>query len=641
MLNALRDNTKTGFLKYILLGFLLMAGGGLVLTDVGGFFRGGNFGNHDVAKGGGVTIGVQEFDRTVRRVLGAQGISPQEAYRLGLINQILTSEIQQRLLTRETQNLGVHVSDDDVMTQISKLTASIAAAGGQNKSDAIRQILRQQGISEEEFINSIRQETGNTLLRGALLSGAGIVPPALVSDYYRFEKQTRDVEAIILSSESVTGIDQPTDDQLTKYYDANKLEYAIPETRSLTLAVLNTAMLKKEITITDEQIQKYYDDNIARYTKPERRNVQQAVVSDPAQAEKITSAVKDGASLKDAVISVTGDAKAYLAEDDYQQSGLLPEISAPVFAGKEGDVIGPVQTELGNHVMKITKILPPDTVPLGEVKKEITDTLSHAQSVDAMLNLSTEVDDRLAGGESLEAIVKEYGLTTETLSNVRVNGLTDKGTEVLKSFESDRAKILAQAFEFNQGETTPLIELDDGRFATVRIDQVTPSSYKPFDDVRDTLRKRWIKEQKDLTNRARALDAVKQLESGSASMAEMAKKTGGKLERLSHLTRAQTAPKILGPVAHAKIFTSNKVSPFMAETEDGILVINVTDIALGSTDKASPSDLEAITRAEKSGFANDVLGSFVNDIGQHAEVKINQRLLDMMYGATPDNTGTP
>jgi hypothetical protein len=28
-------------------------------------------------------------------------------------------------------------------------------------------------------------------------------------------------------------------------------------------------------------------------------------------------------------------------------------------------------------------------------------------------------------------------------------------------------------------------------------------------------------------------------------------------------------------------------------------------------------------------------------IGQHAEVKINQRLLDMMYGSTPDNTGTP
>jgi peptidyl-prolyl cis-trans isomerase D len=637
MLNALRDNAKTGFLKYILLGLLVMAGGGLVLMDVGGFFRGGSFGSNDVAKGGGIKISASEFDRTVRRVLTSQGIGAQEAYRLGMINQILASEIQQRLLTREAASLGIQVSDDDVMTQVEKLSASIAAGGGQSKADALRQILRQQGISEAEFIESIRAETGNTLLRGALLSGATSVPAAWVDDLYRYERQTRRVEAVILSTETVTGITQPTDDNLQKFYDANKTDFAIPETRDFTLAILNAEMIKKNVAVTDADIQKAYEENLARYTKPERRQVEQVVVADAAQAEKIAALAKEGKPLKDAVQTVTGDTKAYLGVDAYQQSGLLPQIASAVFAAQPGEATEAIQSELGWHVMKFVKLLPSETVPLESVKAELKDTLMQTKLMDDLLNTANAIDDRLAGGEALAGVVSEFGLTTQKIFSVRLTGFTEKGDEPLKSFEDDKKKILQTAFEFSAGESAPIAELSDGRFVIVHVDAVTPAASKPFADVRDTLRKRWVKEQKELANRARVMDAMKKVEDKSATLADIAKANGGRMETFPALKRTADAPKSLGAVAMAKSFTAPKGQPFMAETDGGILIAMVTNVTLADPAKAEKADRESLTRQEKNSFANDVIGAFVNDLGRHSEVKINQRLLDMMYAERGDN----
>lgn len=633
MLNALRDSSKKGFLKYILLGFLVMAGGGLVMMDVGGFFNGATMGSSNVAKGGGITITAPEFDRTVRRVLARQGIGPQEAYKLGMINQILASDIQQRLMTQQAHKMGIRIGDDVIKEQIAKLADSIAAGTG-NKKDALQQLLRQQGISEGEFVESIRSEIGNALLRNAFLTGGATVSDSLIRDLYKYEFQTRTAQAIVLKTDSVTGIDQPTDQNLKKYYEANKAEFAIPETRTFTLATLNAEMIKKDIVITDEDLQAAYNDSIASFTKPERRKVGQAVMADGAQAEKIAAAVKDGKSLKDAVTSVTGNAKAYLGEDDYQQSGLLEEVAGPVFAAKDGDVVGPIQTALGYHVMVLVKALPPETVPFADVKKQIKDQLLQSRLQDDMLAAANSIDDRLAGGEPLENIVAEMGLTTEKIGPVRVNGMDENGKDKLAAYETDKDQILESAFSVDTGESAPLVETADGHFIAVRVDALSALSEKPFDDVRETLRKRWIREQKDLSNRARATDAMKKIEDGKP-LADIARDMNARVESFANLKRTQDAPSNLGPVAMAKIFTGDIGSTFMAETPDGLIVAKVTGVKLGDSENASRTDLETLKNGEKRRQAEEILGSFVNDIALRSDVEINQRLLESMYAQAP------
>ena len=210
MLRSMRDGAKSGLLKYFLLGILVMAAGGLVLTDVGGFFRGG-ISTNVVAEGDGIEIGIGEFDRNVRRVLARQGMGSQEAYQLGMINQILNSEIQVRIMAREARRLGINVSDKAVTKQISKLAEPLAT-GGVSKKDALKQILRSQGISEGEFVAAIRQEMGNTLFRNAVLSGAATISREQAEDLYLFKNEKRNFSGFMLTNAGVKSVKEPTDE---------------------------------------------------------------------------------------------------------------------------------------------------------------------------------------------------------------------------------------------------------------------------------------------------------------------------------------------------------------------------------------------------------------------------------------------
>ena len=92
MLTAMRDGAHSKIIKFFLFGLLIMATGGMVFMDVGGFFRNG-VGVNTIAKAGDESISSQEFDRAVQRVVSKQGMTAKQAYQFGLVEQILQQEI--------------------------------------------------------------------------------------------------------------------------------------------------------------------------------------------------------------------------------------------------------------------------------------------------------------------------------------------------------------------------------------------------------------------------------------------------------------------------------------------------------------------------------------------------------------------
>lgn len=171
MLNSLRDGTKSGFLKFILIGFMVFAVGGLVLTDVGGFFR-TNISANTIAEGKNIEISTVQFDRTVRRILAQQNIPVTDAYQFGIIQQILQGEIQASLLTNAARKNGIAVSDQDVLTAIDTLVTPLASNSAAKK-EVLSNILRSQGISEPEFIQTLREE----LTRNSFSQSVMAIPP--------------------------------------------------------------------------------------------------------------------------------------------------------------------------------------------------------------------------------------------------------------------------------------------------------------------------------------------------------------------------------------------------------------------------------------------------------------------------------
>ncbi|HEU4838365.1 MAG TPA: peptidyl-prolyl cis-trans isomerase [Micavibrio sp.] len=621
MLIWMRNSTFGGFFKYFLLGMMTMAVGGLVMMDFNDFFQ-GTMSQNTVVKGGGVKIGTVEFDRTVRRVLSQQGIPAPEAYKLGLINNILTSEVQNRLFTKESRSLGLQVSDDSVMAEINRLAEPLAA-NGRSKKDALQQILRQQGISEPEFIGSIRQEMANGLLRGALSAPPTLTSPLMAESLYRFDNEKRAADIIVVKTADAKGADAPTDEQLEKLYEANKMDFLIPETRTVTMATLKSDMIRKNIKITDEQLKAEYEKNIAAFTKPSKRVVDQIVLSTEDEAKKAAEEMKSGATPKNAV------------SQEYEESGLLPEIGAPVFAAEKGAVIGPVKTSLGFHVLKVKDILPEKVTPLDDMKDSLRTELENMALTEELYNTGNTIEDRAAAGDKLEDIVNEYGMTTEIIGPFRQNGTDRDGRDVFKSYGADKDKIIQTAYDYEEGEIAPVVETADGQFHLIRIDQAIPDTYRPFDSVKSELQARWLNEQKNLLAQAEAKKLLDALNSGK-SIDEVARENNLSVQSVSGIGRKGETPAPLTPVVGAQVLNTAVGKNFSSAIDGGYVVGTVTNITMpeAKPDAKNLAELEDLTGRS---LAQDILGQFVTALTDGKEIKVNQAALDQIYGDQQQN----
>jgi len=628
MLRQLRDGAKHGYLKFILLGFMALAVGGLVLTDVGGFFRGG-IGSNVVAKGKNIEIGLIEFDKALRRILASQGLSPQEAYDRGLIDQALRSEIQNRIITREAAKIGIRPNDESVTGQITKMMETVPTNGG-SKRDALVSLLRSQGVTEGEFIAAVRQELANNLFQNALLSNMQELPLAQAQTIYQFQNETRSFEGFTLSESSVKGVEKPTEEQLNKFYNARKISFAIPETRDITIATLKQDMVAKGLEISDEEIRTAYDDNIDTYKKPEQRSLAQAVLKEQKQAHEVVDAANEGTSLEKAVKNVTGSKSAFLGTNKFSETSLTDNIAEPSFKAEKGATVGPIQTPLGWHVVVVEDIIAPQTTPFDDVKADIEKQIKQDSLVDELIEAGNKMDDQLASGESLETVVAEMGLTTETFTALNQSGQSG-GKDALETYQGDKAQILEAAFDFDTGEISPVMEMADGRFVVVRVDDIKPLAYKPFDDVRAGLEKDWMSEQRTLANQIRVEQAYKMLTDGK-SLSDVAKEYGTSVKKYNSLNRSKVNSKDLPFTAMRAIFEAQPNAAVKAPIQQGYIIGNVMDIALPKIDGAD--DAIAKIQEENSQYlAQEMMGQYMISLLDQYKVRINDDLIRSTYAA--------
>lgn len=637
MLTAMRDGAQSKIIKFILFGFLLLAVGGMALMDVGGFFRGGVGMNH-VVKAGNETIGGQQFDSTVRRILTQQGLAASEAYKFGLIDQILRGEVSQRLLTQAGFDMGIYAGDDVVSRQIQMLVDPVSKSQpGVSKRDVLRRLLQNQGMSEQDFISTIRRSMMNSVVQTTIQSAALPIPRAEAVNMYLSQNESRSIDAIILTHDSVKGIESAQEEVLTAFYEAAKAgRFAIPETRSFSMAILTEDNVKDAIKISDADVRKEYDKSSANFTSAERRIIQQAVLENEDAAKAVIAKLAEKSSLKDAVKIVTGTQTAYLGEETFEQKGLLPAVAADTFKAAAGDTVGPVKTALGYHVLIVTKIIAPEKKSFESVKDDLRRELTSAQMSDGLMNTANAIDDRLAGGESLDTVIKEQGMKVEKFGPIRQDGSTPDKRDPLKDLARDRDYILQTVFDLNEGETAPVMELSDGRYAIIHIDAVTERSFKPYADVKEELAKNWIADQKAAANADRARTLQQGVESGAKTLAATASDLGLRVETIT-LKRTGDAPKNIGPGGRDALFTAIDGETTIAEVPGGYVLATIKSITLPDAAKISDADLKSISDAATKAQRDEMMLTYMQYLEKELGVKINRNLLDTMYG--PESAG--
>lgn len=640
MLTAMRDGANSKIIKFTLFGILLMAVGGMAMTDVGGFFRDG-VGTNMVAKVGKESISMTTFDQNLRRVLAQQGMQPREAYELGFVEEVLQSQINQSLLTQAAMELGIYAGDDQVAKQISSLIDPLVKSqgDGSNRADMLRRLLQAQSMSEHEFITSMRQTMMNTVLQSTIKNASAVATRAEALNMYLVQNETRKVEGFFLPDAGVKDAPAASETVLKSFYESAKsARYAIPETRSFTIAILTEDNVKSSMTISDADIESEYQKSIAAYKQPERRVIEQAVLNDEDTAKKVAASVRDDKkSLKDAVKAVMGKTSAYQDATTLSRQGLVKDIGDAAFSVEKGALVDPVKTPLGWHVLVVQDILPESVKPLASVRDDLKKEMTQSRLSAELYSTANAVDDRLAGGEDIDAIAKDLNMKMVKIGPVGSEGNTADKHDAMKEFEKDRAYILETAFELNEGESAPVLELNDGRYAALHMDKVNLRSFKAFEDVKGDIEQNWLRDQRASLNVERSRKIQQDIESGTKTLAAAAGDMGAKVENFASLKHSADAPASIGKGGYDAIFNAAEGETIVAAVPGGFMVATIRSITLPDADKVTDKDLEPIIANARRTTENEFMQAYVQYLNQKMKVRINRNLLSTMYG--PESAG--
>lgn len=630
-LNTLRKGASGGLGKVILFGFMAMAVGGLVMMDVGGFFRGG-ISNSDVARAGEEKISIVSFDRTLRRTLQRLGISVQDAYRMGYVEQLLNSEVRGALLHQAAAKTGIIIKDERVAKQVRQLIQP-AMRPGQDPKEALMQILRSQGIGEQEFVRSIEREMAGSLLTNALTSNAEFTPAMVLNDMYAYQNEKRDLEYIVYLDSEVTDLPEPEEEELRALYDATKEAYANLERRSFEVIRIKDDALRKTLEISDEEIKDTYESNIDLYHTPATRTLAQAVLTSEEEAQKVAAIAKKGTGLEKAVKEVTGQGAAFLGVQSFVDEDLPEHYKDEVLAAdKKGAVIGPVQSPLGWYVVTLDKITPEKTRTLAEVSNEIRDELLDTRFVDQLYALSNTLDDMMAAGSSIQEAAQEIDLEITELPAMNSFGLDENNKDAFAKKPDYRKLVLESGFELLEDETSPVMETDEGDFVAVHVKSITPKSYPPFEEVKKTVKEKLVADQKRMATKSRAAAALAAIEAEGQSFADFAKASGKTLKTAKSLQRMDELKAPLSTQTLGLIFEMPQGPGFLIDVEGGKALARISDIRLPEKVDAKSDSYVNLEKNLEQNNRNEAMVVYLEQARKELGAGINRKLLERVYG---------
>ena len=133
---------------------------------------------------------------------------------------------------------------------------------------------------------------------------------------------------------------------------------------------------------SDEDVQRFYDENkAAQFTTPETRCARHILFNkdQEQQAEEVKGQLEDGGDFAELAGEFSQDPGSAEQGGDLGCLGrgeTVPNFEEAVFNAEQGEILGPVETEFGYHVIEVTDIQEESTQPLSEVEAQIREQLT-------------------------------------------------------------------------------------------------------------------------------------------------------------------------------------------------------------------------------------------------------------------------
>lgn len=603
---ASNSKPMTRIFSWILLGFLFLGLAGFGAANLGGSVQSiGAVGDRDIP--------VTTYARALQNELRAteaqfgQQLSMQQAQAFGITNRVLSRVVIETALDSEAERIALSVDDAAVAKDLNNIQA-FKGPDGQFSRENYRFSLKNAGYSETEFEESVRTESARTILQAAIIAG-NAMPSTAIDTVLDYLTETRNITLTTLTADDLPQtIADPDLAALETYYKDNIATYTLPERKQITYAILTPDMVLDQVDLSDDALRAAYDARRDEFNQPERRLVERLVFLDADQARATLAEITAGTTDFETVVADRGLSLADIDIGDVTMSE-LGEASAGVFAANLDQVVGPFDTDLGPALFRVNGILVADVVTFDEARDQLFDELA-TESARRMIDAkSTEIDDAMAAGATLEDLEKEFGMRVDV---VMYHDGTDAEVAGYPNFR-------AVASAVQDGDFPTVEPLNDGGIFSVRLDGIEPPAPMPLDEVMDQVSADWRTAQTRAALEAFANDAI-----ASGAVA-------GSSTSLRDLKRTD-----VGAVATAEIlaaaFELSVGDKTVLMQNDNAVIVQLDAINKGDRDSDDTKALRAnIEQQFGASLADDLFNVFATQIQQSAGISLNQQAINAVH----------
>lgn len=386
MLKVFRDNLKyLSWILWVVIGLFVL----FVFVDFGSGL-GGQSGapNSVAARVGNRVVTMEDFQREYRqldnmyRQLYGEQFTAELAEQMGLPRQALERAVTEQILLAEAERLGIEVTDAEVREQILELPDFRNAQGKFIGQEEYERILNANNYTPATFEQAMRQDLLRQKLQDVLRAGVW-VSDAEVERAYREQVEKATIRYIQLPRTRFAAEVQATPAELQSYFQSHKENYKVPEQREGSYLLLDADALRGQVQITDEQLRQEYEAKKQEFSHPEQVQARHILVRTSeevseeqarAKLEEARKRIQAGADFGTVAGEVSEEPGAKERGGDlgwFGRGQMVKPFEDAALSAQPGQIVGPVKTDFGLHLIQVTGKRPAGTTPFAEVKEQL------------------------------------------------------------------------------------------------------------------------------------------------------------------------------------------------------------------------------------------------------------------------------
>jgi peptidyl-prolyl cis-trans isomerase D len=544
--------------------------------------------------------------------------------------RVLNAMVDQQLLLKANDDLGLRVSDAAVRDAIASIQAF--QVNGQFDAATYRAVLTAERKTPAMFEDEMRSSMAISLIPDAL-SASTLVTDDEVDQFLKLRLQRRDLRYVLLPRPALTD-SKVTDAQIQAYYKQHQAEFMAPEQVAIRYIEVNAADLKADNPPTEEDLRKRYEDEKQRFVQPEQRLVSHILIDVPKNAtpEQQKAAL---AKAQKIAAEATPQNFAKLAEKDSadlgsrRQGGDLGWLEQGVtnkafddalFSLQKGKISQPVLSDEGYHIIWLRDIRSGQAKPFEEVRGQLEQEAIASERERKYNDVAGKLADKTyqnptslePAAQALDLPIKSTGLFTREGDKSGIAA----DPKVAKAAFSDDALV--------QGNNSGLIDLGNNHSVVIHVDKHVPAAVRPLAEVRDAIEKDILDERVAAAAKQRADSLLARLEKGE-SMDAVAASAGAAVQKVQDALRVQEGlPGQLRDQAFLLPHPKDGKPQFAAVAlpEGAYALLAVDKVQDGDLSKVTPDQRKILRQSMIAAYGNVATEGFIDALKAKTEIKI-------------------